>query len=409
MRTLSRSVFWPVLALCAASCGRIAYDPSAGTDAGGTEIDGSVPDADVSTPDATPDAFVDPDTLWWDRAWSHRIRLTVDTSTQSEDLFDIPLPVYLDDTRIDPAKVQLSGADLRFVAADNKTVLQHEIEYRPSVDVNNVGVVGTGVVLWVKMPQLKVGHGKDHIWLYFGNADAADGQSPDGVWSSDYVGVWHLSQPEDPRDDATGHGYYLSGSGPIASSAGVLGDGLALSPDNDALPLACPALGLGSNGATGMTVEAWINPASSGNTMVIAGKSDGDAARALELLRLPDETLELALSFDCTSTVSAYSPELVDIGRWHHVAATFDGEVMRIYHDGILTAEQAVVLSAGYTPCDSSASFTLGALNAGKLPFDGLVDELRVSARAHSGEWIRIQNQATFDQLISYGAQEPQF
>jgi biopolymer transport protein ExbB len=403
-----RTLLWPVLALCIASCGRIDYDPSAGTDGGGPADAGPAPDV-ITPADASPDAFNgDPDALWWDRAWSHRIRLTIQTADQAEDLFDVPLVVYLDETRIDPAKVQLSGADLRFVAADNKTVLAHEIETRPTLDVNE-GVVGTGVVIWVKVPELKVEAGKSHIWLYYGNAAAEDAQLPDKVWSSGYAGVWHLNQLQDPRDDVTGNGNALAGFGPVDSVAGQLGDGLALSSNIDALPLARPVLEVGANDVNGLTIEAWINPASSGATSVITAKSDGDVARSFELCRLPDETIELLLSFDCSNTVKVHSLELVDIGRWHHVAATYDGGTMRIYHNGVLTAEEPVTLPAFDPPCDSDAAFSLGALDGGKLPFDGLVDELRISSRAHSAEWIRIQNRAAFDDLISYDPQEPQF
>jgi biopolymer transport protein ExbB len=410
MQTLWRSVFWSALALWAASCGRIDYDPSAGTDGGGPGGDASAtPDGAVTEPaDAAPDAFTgDPDTLWWDRAWSHRIRLTIDTTTQAEDLFDIPIAVYLDQSRIDPAKAQLSGADLRFVASDNRTVLGHEIETRPTL--GDTGVVGTGVVIWVHVPELKIEAGKSYIWLYYGNPAAGDAQSPEQVWSSGYVGVWHLNQPEDPRADVSGNGNALTAFGLIPSTAGKLADGLALSPNLDALPLARGVLALGANEVTGLTVEAWINPASSLGTTVIAAKSDGDIARSFELRRLADETIELLLSFDCTNTVKVNSLELVDIGRWHHVAATFDGAVMRLYYNGLLSAEAVADVPAYSGPCDSSAPFTLGALAGGKLEFDGLVDELRMSSRAHSPEWIRVQSRATFDDLIIYGPQEPQF
>jgi biopolymer transport protein ExbB len=407
MRTLWHLAFWPMLALSAASCGRIAYDPSAGTDGGGPGIDARIPiDGSVPMPpDAASD--VDPDTLWWDPAWSHRVRLTIDTTGQTEDLFEVPIAVYLDESRIDPAKAQPGGADLRFVASDNKTVLGHEIETRPSL--GNADVIGTGAVIWVVVPELKVGADKSYIWLYYGNPDAGDLQSPEKVWPSGYVGVWHLNQPEDPRDDASGNGNYLTGLGPIQSSEGKLADAIALSSNLDAVPLACTALAIGGNDVTGFTIEAWINPASSTSTMAITAKSNGVDDRSFELLRLPDETVELHLSFDCTNTSVLGGLGPIDIGKWHHVAATYDGGTVRLYHNGVLGAEGGVILPSYDGPCESSAPFTLGALAGGKLPFDGLVDELRISSRAHSSEWIRIQSRAAFDDLIGYGPQEPRF
>jgi biopolymer transport protein ExbB len=408
MRTLWHPAFWPMLALCAASCGRIDYDPSAGgTDGGGAASDARIAiDGSVTMPvDAAPD--VDPDSLWWDPAWSYRMRLTIDTTGQAEDLFDIPIAVYLDQSRIDPAKAQPGGADLRFVASDNRTVLGHEIETRPSL--GDTGVIGTGAVIWVFVPELKVEAGKGYIWLYYGNPEAVDLQSPEKVWSSGYVGVWHLNQPEDPRADASGNGNALTGFGPIQSSEGKLADGIALSTNIDALPLACTQLALGSNEVTGLTVEAWINPASSNGTSAITAQSDGVDSRSFELRRLADETVELRLSFDCTNMVTVGGLGPVAVGQWHHVAATFDGGTVRLYHNGVLGVEGGVILPAYTGPCASDAPFSLGALADGKLTFDGQVDELRISSRAHSPEWIRIQSLSAFDDLVGYGPQEPQF
>jgi hypothetical protein len=407
MRTLWHLAFWPMLALSAASCGRIAYDPSAGADGGGHASDaGIVTDGSVPvSPDATP--FVDPDSLWWDPAWSHRMRLTIDTTGQAEDLFDVPVAVYLDASRIDPAKAQPGGADLRFVASDNQTLLAHEIETRPSLGID--GVIGTGAVIWVHVPELKVADGKSYIWLYYGNLEAGDAQIPEKVWSSSYVGVWHLNQPEDPRADASGNGNALAGLGPIQSSEGKLADAIALSTNIDALPLSCPQLALGGAEPTGLTVEAWINPATSDGTTAIAAMSNGVDARSFELRRLADGTIELLLSFDCTNTFAVGALGPVELGVWHHVAATFDGVTVRVYHDGVLGVEGDVNVPAYTAPCDSGAPFTLGALADGKLAFDGMVDELRISSWAHSPEWIRIQSRTAFDDLISYGPQEPQF
>lgn len=417
MRTLWRLVSWPVLALGVASCGRIDYDLSAAGDGSVPPmIDARIPidGAVIPPPDAAPDSGVVPDPTWWDPAWTHRVRLTVDTAGLTEDLFDVPIAVHLDDTRIDFAKVKSDGADLRFIASDNQTLLDYEIEPR-FTDSTSEDAIGSGAVIWVKLPELKASAGGTDVWLYYGNEGSEPAQVPDKVWSAGYIGVWHLGQPEDPRDDATGHGNALAGSSLVPSAAGRLGDALAPSPDVDGLPLQRDVLESGGNDITGLTVEAWINAASSTDTMVIAAKSDGDFARTFEFIRLSDCTTELQLSFDCFSTVKVHSPATADVGVWHHVVATFDGDVMRMYQDGELTAEQIVVIeppgdggvgSSGFTPCDGGAPFTLGALAGGKLQFHGLVDELRLSGYALSPEWIRIQHRAMADGLLKYGAQE---
>jgi hypothetical protein len=80
----------------------------------------------------------------------------------------------------------------------------------------------------------------------------------------------------------------------------------------------------------------------------------------------------------------------VPLGRWHHVAATYDGEAWRLYLDGVLDAEAI----ADATPRhDSIQHFGLGAaFNSEGEPAGGLhgaLDEVRVYARALTANELR--------------------
>jgi len=73
----------------------------------------------------------------------------------------------------------------------------------------------------------------------------------------------------------------------------------------------------------------------------------------------------------------------LDLGRWHHVAATYDGERFRLYLDGELDAELPLTATPRY---DSIQHFALGtAINSAGLSaggFVGAMDEVRVYSRA---------------------------
>ncbi|MCB0127370.1 MAG: DUF2341 domain-containing protein, partial [Caldilineaceae bacterium] len=101
-----------------------------------------------------------------------------------EDLDNFPVLFALDATRIDYAQTQGAGQDLLFVDADNQTVLPHEIELWDS---------GNTSYVWVKVPRIDALSTTDFVWMYYGNAGAADSQQPPSVWSEDYAGVWHLN------------------------------------------------------------------------------------------------------------------------------------------------------------------------------------------------------------------------
>jgi biopolymer transport protein ExbB len=406
-----RTLLWPTLVACAASCGRIGFDPGAGDGGPPPGIDGPLFDSAVPGPDMG--VLPDPDTLWWDPAWGYRVRVSFDDAVLDaqvgafEDLVDIPLAVRIGESGLDPVKILPDAADVRFVAADNKTALAYEIERR----VSNGGVSAAGALFWVKVPSIRKGDLRNYVWLYYGNPEAVDAQQPADVWSADYVGVWHLGEPEGARQDSAGEGHHLLGEGQtgfLQDGDLLLGDSTSLSP-LDPRPLQHPPLADPGAAATAFTVEAFIHPESNETDMMIASVSGPDAQRSFELRRLASQQIEFLISLNCIDMIKAVYPDLVDIGRWHHIAATYDLHTMRIYHNGFLTTEQPVVAVNEYPVCNGQAPFMLGAFAEQSQRFSGRADELRLSARAQSPAWIKAQYLAarlSDFKLIVYGEHE---
>lgn len=65
---------------------------------------------------------------WWNTSWRAKRKITFNNSAQSQNLTSFPVLVKLDASRIDHARTQNAGEDLRFVDADDATVLDREIE-----------------------------------------------------------------------------------------------------------------------------------------------------------------------------------------------------------------------------------------------------------------------------------------
>ncbi len=72
----------------------------------------------------------------------------------------------------------------------------------------------------------------------------------------------------------------------------------------------------------------------------------------------------------------------VPLGEWHHIAATYNGQIWNLYFDGVL--DQTLTLSSPYTPENRSiqhAALSAGIGSTGQLStgfFAGIIDEARV-------------------------------
>ena len=69
------------------------------------------------------------------------------------------------------------------------------------------------------------------------------------------------------------------------------------------------------------------------------------------------------------------------VGKWVHVAATYDGSSMRIYLDGKLMGS---VKKSGFISTNSSVAVRMGDNPKGGRAFDGTIDDVRVYSRALS-------------------------
>ena len=130
-------------------------------------------------------------------------------------------------------------------------------------------------------------------------------------------------------------------------------------------------------GATGVTVEAWINAnawktpiykgtvISSGNNI---GQNNGFDLRAAE-----NGTAEFNVSIAGTWVTATSSP-MMQLGTWYHVAGVYSDDSIMVYINGILRG--LTIYSGGMVP-------STGFVNIGECPgwsgrtFSGKIDEVR--------------------------------
>ena len=291
---------------------------------------------------------------WWSADWSHRSRLVLDTTATGqltrEQVQSLPLAVRLHSGNFDFASAKDDGADLRFVAGDDKTPLAFRIERFDAV--NELAVV------WVQLPSVAPGSDKNLVYAYAGNAKAALETAPGTGYDAAMLAAFHLGSA-DGQEVIAG----LKSSTPLSVEAtGLLGGAARLSGTALVWP-ASEKLRVPANG--NLTLSLWVKPDAAAN---------GVLARlgALALLLQQDGKLSAQLG-----KISVAGGSLT-AGTWSHVALTLGNGQAVLYLNGVSVAQ-----AAAPTP------LLEGELRVG----DGLqaaIDELQISSVLRSADWLAL-------------------
>jgi biopolymer transport protein ExbB len=293
---------------------------------------------------------------WWDEAWTARRAVTLDTSSAGVPIDApqnaVPVAVRLHSGNFDFLAAKDDGSDLRFVAADDKTVLKHHVERYDAL--NELAVV------WVQVPLIAAGQTPATLYAYFGNAAAGGVQDSKATFDASTVGVWHFSEPA-PLADASSSGLAAEGAVQIQKAA-LLGDAAIFNGASIRVPASAP---LATTAGGAWTMSAWIKPAALPQQATLYSQG------ALTV-RIEDSALALNIG-DLRVAGGTVQP-----GAWQHVAATVGGGKAVLYVNGqpvgsadaVLAAEQAdVVIGEGYT---------------------GELDEVQLANTTRGADWIKL-------------------
>jgi len=142
-----------------------------------------------------------------------------------------------------------------------------------------------------------------------------------------------------------------------------------------------------------MTVSAWINPSSpgAGGRGRIVDKDNHDAGWFFSMYY--SNKIQFAVDQFDGANPSRISTAGVDLNRWQHVAATWDGSTsgsnIHLYVDGV-PADGTAVNGSGSKYDDSGNPVTIGnrAVDLAR-GFEGGIDEVGVYNRVLTAEEIR--------------------
>lgn len=332
---------------------------------------------------------------WWQPDWAYRKPLTIDGGPQAGAIAGeagrTPVLVRLHTGNFSFQGVNETGADLRFVAGDDKTVLNHQIEqFDPLLGM---------ALIWVDVPSVGAG-APQKLWMYYGNPKAPASGNGQRTYDPDYTLVYHFAEANVPPRDTTAYGNH--GQTAVVSLDGtVIGKGAQLGRG----PLMLPASpSLAQQAGAPFTFSAWIKPEQLGAQQVVYARRDG----ASELVIGVDQ----GVPFVQINGQRSAPGQPIQAGQWSYLAMKSDGKSAALYVGGRPTVSVAVPTPALNTAAAIGAD-TASAPQAGQAAFaafTGAIDEVRISKVARPDAMLLADavSQGAESRLAVFGADEQQ-
>lgn len=322
---------------------------------------------------------------WWNGEWTLRKPIVIDTTDVGGDaLGGVPVLVRLHEGNFAFDQVKSDGTDLRFVAADDKTLLPYHIE--------KLDTVLNEAFVWVKVPDLKAG-GKTTIYLYYGNAGnkAVKVEDPKGTYDAETTLVYHFGEHAQAAYDFSGNGNGTQSSG-VATDGAIIGTGLHLDGKTPLTVAGSASFAWADHG--NLTWSAWVRPTTLAANQIIFSRRENGHSFIVGI----DNGVPFAQINDGSGNVRTQAGAPIAANTWKHLAVIAGSSRVALLVDGENYA---------------SVSASLPALNGDALmgeSFTGDIDELEISKTARSVGFVKFaaysQGGERGAKMIALGADE---
>jgi len=358
----------------------------------------------------------------WLSGWEKRIKLDIDyTNKIGDSVTWFPVTIFLKDGNGESIKVfEEVGDNCRKIAitkADGITELKGEIDlwdYDSETPSNSVGIIHTSADGWTINDDTS-------IYLYYDNSHADNpniGDDPDdtasnAVWDNNYVMIQHLKDATtSTTKDSTSNdndGTKKAANEPIVTTDGKIDDAQSFDGSNDKITVSdkdCLDI------QNAISIEFWVKLAKDVPDQTDAypsvvykfrgGSSYQEGYDVYFVKSLDALALKLGWGSGSKSFINV-DVSSWEVGEWHHVVFTYDVEAwqMTCYFEGGWVDEKATSNKPIATN-DLNLVMGYGYSN----PFEGAIDEVRISNISRSPAWIKASYNSGNDSLLSYGTEE---
>lgn len=306
---------------------------------------------------------------WWDHEWPLRKGLAIDTTTAGAPIESAtgpaPVLVRLHGGNFQFAAAAQDGRDLRFLAADGKTILPYHFEHYDSL-LNEA-------FAWVLVPDVRLG-ANVRLSAYYGKPDAAPSTAAP-AYDADTLLVYHFAGTGAPQD-SSGKGHHAAAPG-IPVPGALIGPGIRFV---GGAPLVIPAPAtLKRADAQPLTWSAWVKPAALDAAAVVFHWGDAYSYLQIGL----DRATPYAEVRSGGDTGRAIASAPITAAAWVHLAVVATADRVTLYVNGVEAGRLSATLPALATDA------RLGADAEGARSFTGELDELEISSIARPAGWVK--------------------
>lgn len=309
--------------------------------------------------------------------WNYKKEFSINHDLISSDLSNFPVLVKLDSSNFDFSHAKSNGEDIRFVS-ENGLPLSYEIEKWDSSHQE--------AYIWVKLPSVSAAS-DTKFYMYYGNSQAVDAQSPQDVWDSSYSLVLHLNESSGTHSDSTSNQNNATPYGGVDEDADGIIAGCDYFDGSDDYLKVEHASSL--NPSSGITVEAWVNIQDLGTWGSIIAKDESDTNRSYALLTDATWNIMKFSVFQSNAEKPSGDWSAPDLNTWIYVVGVYDGSNVQIYGNGELKSESPLSGALDDSTADVMIARNERMSNADNDSYvQGYIDEVRISSIGRDLAWV---------------------
>lgn len=295
---------------------------------------------------------------WWNKDWQHRVKAEIAAGAAAAEI--IPVRLHIGNFRFESA--QPDGADLRFIAEDDKTPLNFHFESYDSAEQI--------AVAWVRVPPAP-NPGTRTIWLYYGNRSATSASKPETTYDASNLAMLHFAEKSGLPRDSSSFSVQVSRFSGELNSNGVTDRGAKLDANQSlVMPLQAPS------GAGSLTFSGWVKVFGP-ETGLLVSRADNDVSL---VLGLKDGRLYAEFA-EGTERRREEAADQMAPGKWQHVALVWSDQ-LKVFSGG------KRVLSVPVSARPLGGDLVIGASPGLGSGVAGQIDEIQLWSLGHPETWI---------------------